>query len=301
MSQRQLSDAQLDALLGQAPNPPEPSGGLAEQIMVRAGATPQRPANRFVPSPRHRRRRPFVWTTIIAANALAAAAAASSWDGQRFDFHRLADLPHRVAAAIHLPHHRFREPERAEQRRTMLHGRPAVPAFPAVPARTAQPPKIRQVAIPVTASLGMRTPGSSLHQRGQVAVASARHPSRWLPRHAGLGKIKTVHEIAPMPAFGRQTIRHSPGPGSVQAVQPKIGEERPVERSVIQDQTAAPPRDGDRGQFSGRFGNNWRRFAPGERANPRRAGVGRQQRWASWGRDLRRPRRSQGRRFARRF
>lgn len=295
MSPRELSDAQLDALLGQVSNPPNPSNGLAEQIVARAGATPQRPANRFAPSPRHRRRRPFVWTTIIAANALAAAAAASSWDGQGFNFHRLADLPNRVAAVIHLPHHHGREPERSEQ------GRAAPPARPFVAAGPARPPKVRQIAIPITASLGTRVPVLPPHRRGQAAVAASGHSSGWVPRHNGIDKIKTVHRIAQMPALGRRTVRQSPSARPLQTVQPTIGRELPVEPPLTRNLAAAPPGNGNNHRFSGRFGNNWRPFAPRAGANRREGGLGRPRRWPKWGRDLNRPRRNAGRPFARRF
>lgn len=106
MSAAQISDFELDRLLGEVPPSPSPAADLADRIAARALRTPQERASRFAFAPRHRpRRRATLWTAVVAANLMAAAAAAASWDGQRFDFHRLADLPNRVAVAVHIGHH----------------------------------------------------------------------------------------------------------------------------------------------------------------------------------------------------
>lgn len=106
MSAAQLSDIELDRLLGEVPPPQPPSPDLADRIAARALRTPQERARRFAFAPRHRpRKHASLWTAVVAANLMAAAAAAASWDGQRFDFHRLADLPNRVAVAVHIGHH----------------------------------------------------------------------------------------------------------------------------------------------------------------------------------------------------
>lgn len=106
MSAAQISDLELDRLLGEVPPPPLPAADLADRIAARALRTPQERASRFAFVPRHRpRKRATLWTAVIAANLVAAAAAAASWDGQRFDFNRLADLPNRVAVAVHIGHH----------------------------------------------------------------------------------------------------------------------------------------------------------------------------------------------------
>jgi hypothetical protein len=106
MSAAQISDLELDGLLGAVSPPQPPSADLADRIAERALRTPQERARRFAFAPRHGpRMRATLWTAVIAANLMTAAAAAASWDGQRFDFHRLADLPNRVALAVHIGHH----------------------------------------------------------------------------------------------------------------------------------------------------------------------------------------------------
>lgn len=106
MSMADISDVQLDRLLGHAPPLSAPSLDLADRIVARALRTPQARA-RLLPLPRRHgpRRRTAVWSTIVAANIMAAAAAAASWDGRQFDFQRLADLPRRVVAAVRDGHH----------------------------------------------------------------------------------------------------------------------------------------------------------------------------------------------------
>lgn len=152
MSPAELSDRQLDALLGKVDPPPPPSAELVDRIVARA--TADQPARAAFPvPPRHRpRRHRITWGAVIAANMLAAAAAASSWDGERFDFHRLTDLPHRVALAIHLPQ-RDKHHELASREAPRVHPRPAGHAEAASVAprsRSSVPnPTTHQLSIPV--------------------------------------------------------------------------------------------------------------------------------------------------------
>lgn len=298
MTRRELSDAQLDALLGQVPKPPPPSDGFAERIFARAAATPQQSGRRHRVAPRRLRRGPVVWTTIIAANALAFAAAASSWDGQRFDFHRLADLPHRVAAVIHLPHHHAREPERSGAIR--LAGRARLPVTAAT-VRPAEPKNMRQIAIPATASLGMRTPASALHRSGHVGATVAGHPPGWLGGRSAPGKIKTIHKIAQMPAFSRTSVIHSPRMKPARAQAPDAGHEQAHEPSMTLNPSMTRPDFGENRRFGGRPTNAWPQYSPRERANMPPARAERQRRWTRWGRNFRPPQRRQGRRFVRRL
>ena len=101
MNMAEISDVQLDRLLGQVPPPRLPTTDLADRIAARALRTPQARPSVFPLSRRHGpRRRTAIWSVVVAANVMAAAAAAASWDGQRFDFQRLAYLPQRVVAAV---------------------------------------------------------------------------------------------------------------------------------------------------------------------------------------------------------
>jgi hypothetical protein len=130
MSAAQISDLELDQLLGQAPAPPAPPADLANRIAARALRTPQEPAGRFSFAARSRpRARATLWTAVVAANLMAAAAAATAWDGQRFDFHRLTDLPKRVAAAIHIEHNPSAKALVAQRKAvTMAHVAPRIRA-----------------------------------------------------------------------------------------------------------------------------------------------------------------------------
>lgn len=96
-----LSDHNLDQLLAQATPPAPPSAALLQQIVAQARVTPQRAPRFALGGPAGGRR---LWTLGLGTPLLAAAAAAASWDGQRFDVHRLVELPHRVAAALHRRH-----------------------------------------------------------------------------------------------------------------------------------------------------------------------------------------------------
>lgn len=117
MSMAEIGDVQLDRLLGHAPAPNAPGPDLADRIVARALHTPQARARLLPLARRHGpRRRAAVWSAIVAANVMAAAAAAASWDGQRFDFQRLADLPQRMVAAVRNGHlHPGRRPETVRQ------------------------------------------------------------------------------------------------------------------------------------------------------------------------------------------
>lgn len=106
MSLAQITDVQLGRLLSQVPEPLGAAVDLADRIVARSVRTPQVRA-RLLPIPRRHgaRRRPAIWSVVIAANLMAAAAAATAWDGRQFNFHRLVDLPHHVIAAIRVGHH----------------------------------------------------------------------------------------------------------------------------------------------------------------------------------------------------
>lgn len=142
MSPMDLGDSELAALLGRVPSPQAPAADLAERIVARSASTPQFQPSRFASSPRRRfRQHPVLWSAFIAANALAAAAAAASWDGGRFDFNRLADLPHRVAASIHLSrhhdhhhHHESRAPSHPSPNGSLKAASPKIVAHPAPPS-----------------------------------------------------------------------------------------------------------------------------------------------------------------------
>lgn len=297
MSRSELSDAQLDALLGQLPGPPAPIDGLAERIVARAATTAQRPLNRSVVTPRrHIRRRPFVWTAFIAANALAAAAAASSWDGQRFDFHRLTDLPHRVAVAIHLPHHHEQVPVRARH----PHPAPSVrPVSPAVPVANSSKPRIASLSIPATASLGPRTQIAPVRVRVHVTPVG-RHPIRPRP-HSAINNIALSHRSAPAPEFRRPDRQDQPAMSrmaqSPRRSVPELGADRPI---VQQDQ-ARRPDFGDNRRFGRAAPDNWDQMAPVRNNGPHFARIGGLRRGPNWGRFFRRPQRGQKNRFARRF
>lgn len=153
-----ISDVQLERLLGHVPSPLAPAPDLADRIVARALRTPRVRA-RLLPLPlRHSpRRRAAVWSAVFAANVIAAAAAAASWDGQRFDFRRLVDLPQRVVAAVRPgQHHQVRHSTASREnsrpapqiasvsghvtepapRPLVVHSSPVVIAPRAVPMRT---------------------------------------------------------------------------------------------------------------------------------------------------------------------
>ena len=217
MSPTNLSDTQLDALLGQVSSPPLPPADLAERIADRAQATAQQPIRRFAPAPvRHRPRRLGVWSAFIAANALAAAAAASSWDGQRFDLSRLADLPHRVVAAIHLSHHRGHE-----QRIIHPPGRSAVvlPAAHLVLKPHADQPVVRQMSVPVSARLEPRAPHPLIRvhppAHASIVVSTAnrrqvgREPDHRAHRAVRFAKQENRPTLGRSQALPRQAVREA--------------------------------------------------------------------------------------------
>lgn len=154
MSPAELSDRQLDTLLALVDPPPPPSSDLAERIAARATPTQSARAPYSAP-PRHRpKRHRIAWSAFIGANVLAAAAAASSWDGQRFDFHRLTDLPHRVALAIHLPrkdkHHELALREPAHHSARLIPHAPSA-SIPPAARQIVRGPVTHQISIPVQA------------------------------------------------------------------------------------------------------------------------------------------------------
>lgn len=177
-----LNDAQLFALLGQVASPAEPAPDLTDRIVARAVATARlgtgRPAK---PRQIRLRRSPAIWSAVIAANALAAAAAAASWDGQRFDFHRLADLPHRVAAAIHPPRHHALEPERRDHRQVhpQSHDAATPAPVPLAPAPSAGKRAVHHMPVPVTISraTSMQVPAPHAYRQMRAIARPANRPA----------------------------------------------------------------------------------------------------------------------------
>ena len=188
MSAAELSELQLDQLLGQVAAPAAPAPDLAERIAERALRTPQERVSRFSIPRRHSpRRRPVLWTAVIATNLVAAAAAAASWDGQRFDFRRLTDLPHRVAAAMHIGHHHH--PVRTDQRHEA--NRPVGQHVVSAPHAT----------LPVPAAQAAK-PMAVTHTSGTIAHAMMPAPAHFRPvRHlaAPAHAAPAYVRIAPAP------------------------------------------------------------------------------------------------------
>ena len=164
MNGMELSDRDLRRLLGQAPPLAGPGPGLAQRIALQAEATPQRRA----PAPlawmrRQWRRHSILWSTFFSVNLVAAAAAAATWDGSRFDIHRLTELPHRVWSAVHLRH-----------RHSAAHGAPVVRRSPVVHAPVAIP--AAPLAHPAPATLPM--PGAAPPAPSVRGPARIGHPPR---------------------------------------------------------------------------------------------------------------------------
>lgn len=231
MSTTQLSDLQLDRMLGFVSPPSPPAPDLADRIVARSARTPQA-RTRLLPIPRRHgpRRRPAVWSVAIAANLMAAAAAATSWDGRHFDFHRLVDLPHRVAAAIRIRHHRSGDQAAPHRERPHAAAQIASATPHAVDPRIAmmakgQAPSLRAVA-PIM-------PGKSqavLHVRGTARVAKPHSPA------AAGSRFRVVRPVLSRPAeLRRQPIRRSepvdvatrvtpPGEADVTRAAPRLSE-----------------------------------------------------------------------------
>ena len=295
MSTSELTDAQLDALLLKAANPSPPGDGLAQRIAARAATTPQLQTNPFARAPRRLRRHPIVWSAIIAANALAAAAAASSWDGQRFDFNRLADLPHRVVAAIHLPHHHGSKIAEPVHLRPKPEVRPIALRAPNPPIR---PPIVHQMSVPVNATLGMRQPISPGHAHLAIA-APARRVATSMPRGKPIARKNRIHRSASVTEADHKALpdQHE----TKRAIsQPQAEKGFPQERAAIQNDDRRPPEISGNREFDRRADNGWTRPPPGMRMNWPRARIGGFRRGPNWGRIPKRHR-NQGRRFARRF
>ena len=204
MSPAEISDLELDRLLGQAPPPPRPPADLADRIVARALRTSQA-RGRIVPFPtRHRvRRRSAMWGVVAAANLVAVAAAAASWDGQRFDVHRLADLSDRVAAAVHIGHHR----QAARMHPAHEHTRPAPQIASASGQHTI--PSIASIAIPPRLEPAAAQPNAV--PTSQVMVHA--HPG---PRsetiHARVPRQKVFEPfrpiLSPSARLHRQSLAH---------------------------------------------------------------------------------------------
>lgn len=184
MSSAEISNAQLDWLLGQASPPPQPAAGLVDRIVARSIASPQARARLLAIPRRHAsRRRPTLWGLVIGANLMAAAAAATSWDGQRFDFQRLLELPHKVAAAIHVEHPR-KKSHKLLQRQRIGRVEHAAPA-----AAPAAPPRIETMA---------SRSGPGLHEKPAM-VRGAPHQ---FPRIRGIARAARLHpQMASGPPF----------------------------------------------------------------------------------------------------
>jgi len=297
MSASELTDAQLDALLGKAANPPPPSDGLAQRITARTATTPQLRRNPFMRAPGRLRRHPTLWTAVIAANALAAAAAASSWDGQRFDFNRLADLPHRVVAAIHLPHHhhgsQVAKPADLQPKREIRSIALRAPASPI------SHPNVHQMSVPVSAALGMRRPISRAHAHWALA-ASARHPIGSVPRRDRSGKTSEVHQSAPVRKDDREAMPGRRETKRLAISKPQADRGFPQERAAIQIDERRRAEIRESHDFDPRADNEWTRSRSPMKMNWPPARIGGFRRGPNWGRMPRRHR-NQGRRFARRF
>lgn len=296
MSPSDLTDAQLDALLGTVANPSPPTEGLAQRIALRAGSTPQLRANPFAFAPRGPRRRPILWTAIIAANALAAAAAASSWDGRRFDFNRLADLPHRVIAAIHLPHHQATQAAQP----THLRPKPAVrPIVLLLPAPQTKKTIVHQMQIPVSASLGMRRQFSPVHAHLPKA-ASARHIISSTPRRRPTDKTSTEHRLNPVPKVDRETLPDQRETTRLEVSQPQADRGSPLERATVRDNERRRSEISESHEVDRRAGKPWMWSPNAMKMRSPPARIGGFRRRLNWGR-ISGGHRNQARRFARPF
>ena len=226
MSAAEISDVQLDRLLGQVAPPAPPSADLAGRIAARALGTIQvRPKPFPIPRRHAPRRRAGVWSVVIAANLMAAAAAAASWDGQRFDFQRLADLPHRVAAALQHGHrHQIEHKQIAHDRVVAVaHG---------------------QEAFPVASAVGQ--PASRQASAATSGAAAAWHAIPRLP--VQLPSFQRRHEAASaeVPARHAQAFhgvtvkvpmqRRAPGISHITASRERVTAPRP--QRIVRDQTA---------------------------------------------------------------
>lgn len=224
MSAAQISDLELDQLLGQVPAPREPGADLADRIAARALRTPQERASRFSfiagPRPRTRAR---VWTAVVAANLMAAAAAATSWDGQRFDLQRLTDLPRRVAAAVHIRHNHSEKAPVAQRK--------------ALPTARVAPP-VRAASTKIEASRA--EPSNALPTR--VVMPPTHVRQRWAIR-----PIEQPHVIARENASAQRVVRYHPfqhrvavPPHRIAGVRPNGRLEKPVSVAPERSQFRLP-------------------------------------------------------------
>lgn len=218
MSALELSDLQLDRLLALVGPPEPPRANLADRIFARSLRTPQRHASRFAIARRHGpRHRPVLWSAVIAANLMAVAAAAASWDGRQFDFHRLTSLPEKVAAAIHVGRHRrdARElPAGASPRLApQVASLPQHPFSPAdrTPAARPVPSPATTIAIPPSASHRPLLVGRAerSHIRARAAAQHAVSSFHFVPDRAREPHRQAVAGARPVESAERtaETLR----------------------------------------------------------------------------------------------
>ena len=297
MSPAELSDLQLDQLLGQVAPPPSPAASLSDRIVARSLRTPQMRAGLFGISRRHgSRRRPIVLSAVIAANVMAAAAAASSWDGQQFDFHRLTDFPRRVAAAIHIGH-RHRDSHELlvrQQSRPPLRAAPVTRAIEPTVATTAQAPiapHATSIAIPPRASHASLLAGRIERPHVVHSLSAPKRFHRLAPNNATkpvrlqIARVRPVEPIIPVVGATHDRIA---APSEVQpndsrsvrseqarAAEPTIDETATAHRNASNDSPPSPAAEGAdkaQGKVDGGRGRRWqspffKRPHPRERGN----------------------------------
>lgn len=287
MNAGELTDTQLDALLGQVPSPAAPDPALAERIVAQAVASSRLSAGRSAIFRRRRfRRSPALWTVVIAANALAAAAAASSWDGQRFDFHRLADLPHRVAAVIHLPHRHARELPKHDRTAPLSQSRKVA----AHSAMSSAPAPIIQMPVPVTVSK------ETVPQVYRPMRAVARPAARYVPHRKVVEEARAQRRPERREDLvSRRASAIRPAHRSLERPPQEPRHEIMSEPPLPPNQAMAQPRPGDDGFPERSVGKDRRE------PNPQQDRIGRPRRSPDWNRRPFRQRGGGRRRFGRRF
>lgn len=287
MSAAQISDFELDQLLGRAPAPPAPPADLADRIAARALRTPQDRASRFTIATRRRpRRRAALWTAVVAANLMAAAAAAASWDGQRFDFHRLVDLPNRVALAVHIGHH-HREKALVAQRkigpvahipppvRTASESLPVEPSRAEAPAAPGGPVVMPPIGVrshlanrpverpqPIEREIAAAQLTKRVHPfQHRVAVPSHR-VARLAPKERLEGRVSTVTERselkAPEAVSRQERPEQRPATVERQQVVPDVPVSAPPPEDVGEQRQARADGEASRNEEYRRRLERWR-------------------------------------------